>query len=102
ELMPVQEFSGVRGWGYDGVDLYAPHHAYGGPDGLKRFIEAAHGCGLAVLLDVVYNHLGPAGNYLGEFGPYFTDRYATPWGTAVNYDGPHSDEVRAFVVDNAR
>jgi len=101
ELMPVQEFSGARGWGYDGVDLYAPHHAYGGPDGLKRLVDAAHGCGLAVVLDVVYNHLGPTGNYLGEFGPYFTDRYGSPWGPAVNFDGPGSDEVRRFVCDNA-
>ncbi|MDQ2688843.1 MAG: malto-oligosyltrehalose trehalohydrolase [Chloroflexota bacterium] len=101
ELMPVAEFSGERGWGYDGVDLYAPHHAYGGPDGLKRLIDAAHGIGLAVILDVVYNHLGPAGNYLDRFAPYFTDRYTTPWGRAVNYDGPGSREVRRFVVDNA-
>jgi maltooligosyltrehalose trehalohydrolase len=102
ELMPVAEFSGNRGWGYDGVDLYAPHHAYGGPDGLKRFVNACHGRGLAVLLDVVYNHLGPEGNYLGRFGPYFTRRYATPWGEAVNLDGPQSDEVRRFFIDNAR
>jgi maltooligosyltrehalose trehalohydrolase len=101
ELMPVNEFAGSRGWGYDGVDLYAPHHAYGGPQGLKRLIEACHTRGLAVLLDVVYNHLGPAGNYLGRFGPYFTDRYATPWGPAVNLDGPHSHEVRRFFCDNA-
>ena len=101
ELMPVQEFSGVRGWGYDGVDLYAPHHAYGGPAGLKAFVDACHARGLAVLLDVVYNHLGPAGNYLGEFGPYFTDRYTTPWGPAVNLDGAGSDEVRRFICDNA-
>ena len=102
ELMPVAEFSGARGWGYDGVDLFAPHHAYGGPDGLKRLVDACHERGLAVLLDVVYNHLGPAGNYLGRFGPYFTDRYATPWGEAVNFDGRGSDEVRRFVFDNAR
>ena len=101
ELMPVNEFAGSRGWGYDGVDLYAPHHAYGGPQGLKRLIDACHARGLAVLLDVVYNHLGPAGNYLGRFGPYFTDRYATPWGPAVNLDGPHSHEVRRFFCDNA-
>ena len=101
ELMPVGEFSGERGWGYDGVDLYAPHHAYGTPDDLKRLVDACHARGLAVLLDVVYNHLGPAGNYLPEFGPYFTDRYSTPWGDAVNFDGPHSHEVRSFVVDNA-
>jgi maltooligosyltrehalose trehalohydrolase len=101
ELMPVAEFPGDRGWGYDGVFLYAPHHAYGGPEGLKRLIDEAHQRGLAVVIDVVYNHLGPAGNYLGEYGPYFTDRYATPWGQAVNVDGPDSDEVRRFFVDNA-
>jgi maltooligosyltrehalose trehalohydrolase len=100
ELMPVAEFPGERGWGYDGVDAYAPHHAYGGPDGLKRLVDACHTRGLAVILDVVHNHLGPSGNYLGEFGPYFTDRYATPWGAAMNLDGPHSDEVRRFIVDN--
>ena len=101
ELMPVAEFSGRRGWGYDGVDLYAPHHAYGGPLGLKRLVDACHARGLAVVLDVVYNHLGPEGNYLGRFGPYFTERYATPWGQAVNVDGPNSDEVRRFFLDNA-
>ncbi len=102
ELMPVNQFPGRWGWGYDGVDLFAPHAAYGGPGGLRRLVDAAHGKGLAVVIDVVYNHLGPAGNYLREFGPYFTDRYHTPWGEAVNFDGPGSDEVRAFVVDNAR
>ena len=101
ELMPVAEFSGDRGWGYDGVDLFAPHHAYGGPDGLKRLVDAAHARGLGVLLDVVYNHLGPAGNYLPEFGPYFSPRHQTIWGDAVNFDGPGSDEVRRFVIDNA-
>lgn len=101
ELMPVNEFSGSRGWGYDGADLYAPHHAYGGPDELKRLVDACHRRGLAVILDVVYNHLGPAGNYLERFGPYFTERYATPWGQAINFDGPDSDEVRRFVCDNA-
>ena len=101
ELMPVAEFAGNRGWGYDGADLYASHHAYGGPQGLKRLIDACHTRGLAVLLDVVYNHLGPAGNYLSHFGPYFTDRYATPWGPAVNLDGPYSHEVRRFFCDNA-
>jgi maltooligosyltrehalose trehalohydrolase len=101
ELMPVNEFSGSRGWGYDGADLYAPHHAYGGPDELKRLVDACHGRGLAVILDVVYNHLGPAGNYLARFGPYFTERYATPWGQAINFDGPDSDEIRRFVCDNA-
>jgi maltooligosyltrehalose trehalohydrolase len=101
QLMPVAEFSGDRGWGYDGVDLFAPHHAYGGPHGLKRFVDAAHAQGLGVLLDVVYNHLGPDGNYLDHFGPYFTDRYATPWGRAVNFDDGDSAGVRRFVVDNA-
>ncbi|HKR98405.1 MAG TPA: malto-oligosyltrehalose trehalohydrolase, partial [Candidatus Dormibacteraeota bacterium] len=101
ELMPVAEFPGSRGWGYDGVDLHAPHHAYGGPDGLRRFVDAAHARGLAVVLDVVYNHLGPDGNYLGRFAPYFTDRYRTPWGSAVNFDGEYSDGVRDFVLDNA-
>ena len=87
ELMPVQEFSGDWGWGYDSVDLFAPHHAYGGPDALKRLVDACHRRGLRrVLLDVVYNHLGPVGNYLSRFGPYFTERYSTPWGAAVNLD----------------
>jgi maltooligosyltrehalose trehalohydrolase len=102
ELMPVNEFPGARGWGYDGVGLFAPHHAYGGPDGLKRFVNACHARGLAVLLDVVYNHLGPSGNYLGRYAPYFSRRYTTPWGDAVNFDGPDSDEVRRFFCDNAR
>jgi maltooligosyltrehalose trehalohydrolase len=101
EVMPVAEFAGTRGWGYDGVDLFAPHHAYGGPDGFKHFVDACHGRGLAVILDVVYNHLGPAGNYLGAFGPYFIDHYKTPWGDAVNLDGPWSHEVRHFFIDNA-
>ena len=101
ELMPVAEFPGNRGWGYDGVDLYAPHHVYGGPEGLKRLVNACHQRRLAVLLDVVYNHLGPSGNYLDHYGPYFTDRYKTPWGRAVNLDGPESDEVRRFFIDNA-
>lgn len=101
ELLPVVEFSGDRGWGYDGVDLFAPHHAYGGPDGLKRLVDAAHAHGLAVLIDVVYNHLGPEGNYLSSFGPYFSARYATSWGDAVNFDERGSHEVRRFVVDNA-
>ncbi len=101
ELLPVAEFSGDRGWGYDGVDLFAPHHAYGGPQGLKRLIDAAHSCGLGVVMDVVYNHLGPAGNYLPAFGPYFSERHRTNWGPAVNFDGPGSDEVRRFVIDNA-
>ena len=101
ELMPVAEFPGARGWGYDGVDLWAPCHRYGGPEGLKRLVDACHARGLAVILDVVYNHLGPSGNYLARFGPYFTDRYRTPWGQAVNFDGPGSDEVRRFFCDNA-
>jgi maltooligosyltrehalose trehalohydrolase len=101
ELLPVAEFSGDRGWGYDGVDLFAPHHAYGGPDGLKRLVDAAHARGIGVVLDVVYNHLGPAGNYLPEFGPYFSAQHKTNWGDAVNFDGPGSDEVRRFVIDNA-
>jgi maltooligosyltrehalose trehalohydrolase len=101
ELMPIAEFSGNRGWGYDGVDLYAPHHAYGDPDDLKRLVDACHARGLAVVLDVVYNHLGPAGNYLARFGPYFTQRYATPWGQAMNFDRAGSDEVRRFFCDNA-
>ena len=101
ELMPVVEFPGRRGWGYDGVDLWAPHHGYGGPDGLKRLVDACHARGLGVVVDVVYNHLGPAGNHLGDFGPYVADRDPTHWGQGVNVDGPGSDEVRTFVVDNA-
>jgi maltooligosyltrehalose trehalohydrolase len=101
ELMPVAEFSGPRGWGYDGVDLFAPHHGYGGPAGLARLVDAAHARGLGVLVDVVYNHLGPAGNYLPEFGPYFSGQRRTRWGPAVNFDGPDSAEVRRFVLDNA-
>jgi maltooligosyltrehalose trehalohydrolase len=101
ELMPVAEFAGNRNWGYDGVDLFAPHSAYGGPKALKALVNTCHRAGIAVVLDVVYNHLGPEGNYLAEFGPYFTDRYRTPWGPAINYDGPGSDGVRRFVIDNA-
>jgi len=101
EVMPVSEFPGARGWGYDGVDLFAPHHSYGGPDAMKRFVDAAHGHGLGVILDVVYNHLGPEGNYLRKFGPYFSDRYRTPWGEALNLDDRDSDEVRRFFCDNA-
>jgi maltooligosyltrehalose trehalohydrolase len=101
ELMPVNEFSGARGWGYDGVNLFAPHHAYGGPEGLKRLVDACHAHRLAVLLDVVYNHLGPAGNHLGKYGPYFTRRYSSPWGEAVNFDDGESAQVRRFFCDNA-
>lgn len=101
ELMPVAQFPGNRNWGYDGVLLYAVQNSYGGPEGLKRLVNACHREGLAVVLDVVYNHLGPEGNYLGEFGGYFTDRYKTPWGEAVNFDGPGSDEVRRYFVENA-
>lgn len=101
ELLPVAEFPGRRGWGYDGVLLFAPHHAYGGPEGLKRFVDAAHAHGLAVVLDVVYNHLGPSGNHLARFGPYFTDRHSTPWGQAVNLDDAGSTETRRFFCDNA-
>ena len=101
EIMPVAEFPGARNWGYDGVHLYAPHHAYGGPEGLKRLVSAAHAHGIGVVLDVVYNHVGPEGNYLDQFAPYFTDVYRTPWGRAVNYDGAGSDGVRRWAHDNA-
>ncbi|MGH3244241.1 MAG: malto-oligosyltrehalose trehalohydrolase [Spirillospora sp.] len=101
ELLPVAAFPGRHGWGYDGVHLWAPHEPYGGPDGLKHFVDAAHARGLAVVLDVVYNHLGPDGNRLDAYGPYFTDVHPTPWGAAVNFDQEGSDEVRAFVVQNA-
>jgi maltooligosyltrehalose trehalohydrolase len=101
EIMPVSEFPGSRNWGYDGVSPYAVQSTYGGPEGLKRLVDAAHREGLAVLLDVVYNHLGPEGNYLRDFGPYFSDRYRTAWGEGLNLDGPDSDEVRRYVVDNA-
>ncbi|NVN91752.1 MAG: malto-oligosyltrehalose trehalohydrolase [Desulfuromonadales bacterium] len=101
ELMPVAQFPGERNWGYDGVFPFAPQHSYGGPDGLKRLVDACHSRGLAVILDVVYNHLGPEGNYLHSFGSYFTDRYRTPWGDAVNFDGPDSDPVRHYFISNA-
>ncbi len=101
ELMPVAQFPGKRNWGYDGAYLYSVQNSYGGPEALKRFVDACHAQGLAAILDVVYNHLGPEGNYLGEFAPYFTDRYRTPWGSALNFDGPWSDEVRRFLIENA-
>ena len=103
ELMPLAEFPGRWNWGYDGVDLYAPESAYGGPEGLRRFVDAAHQLGLGVILDVVYNHFGPDGNYLRVYADaYFTERHHTPWGAAVNYDGPQSEQVRHFVLQNAR
>ncbi|MBC2877511.1 MULTISPECIES: malto-oligosyltrehalose trehalohydrolase [Streptomyces] len=101
ELMPVCPFPGRHGWGYDGVAPWAVHEPYGGPDGLRRFVDAAHGHGLGVVLDVVHNHLGPSGNHLPAFGPYFTDRHQTPWGAAVNLDGPESAEVRSYFIDSA-
>ena len=101
ELMPVAQFPGTRNWGYDGVYPYAVQNSYGGPLGLKRLVDACHASGLSVVLDVVYNHLGPEGNYLAQYGPYFTDHYSTPWGPAVNFDGPYSDEVRGFFLSNA-
>ena len=101
ELMPVAGFPGRAGWGYDGVDLWAVHEAYGGPASLAGFVDAAHTAGIGVCLDVVYNHLGPSGNYLGRFGPYFTQAHETPWGSAVNYDQSGSEQVRAFVIDSA-
>ncbi|HOW76223.1 MAG TPA: malto-oligosyltrehalose trehalohydrolase [Candidatus Competibacteraceae bacterium] len=102
ELMPVAQFPGQRNWGYDGVYPYAVQHSYGGVAGLKRLVDACHREGLAVIMDVVYNHLGPEGNYLWGLGTYFTDRYRTPWGDAVNYDGPHSPGVREYMVENVR
>ncbi|SEL71986.1 malto-oligosyltrehalose trehalohydrolase [Streptacidiphilus jiangxiensis] len=101
ELMPVCPFPGRHGWGYDGVAPWAVHEPYGGPDGLKRLIDAAHAHGLGVVLDVVHNHLGPSGNHLPAYGPYFTDRHHTPWGSAVNLDAPGSDEVRAYFIGSA-
>jgi maltooligosyltrehalose trehalohydrolase len=102
ELMPVAAFDGNHGWGYDGVALFAVHQPYGGPEGLKRFVNAAHNLGLAVLLDVVYNHFGPSGNYTGKFGPYLTDAHKTPWGGAVNLEEAGSLQVRCFFLDNAQ
>lgn len=101
EIMPVAQFPGTRNWGYDGAHPYAVQNSYGGPEGLKRLVNASHQKGIAVVLDVVYNHLGPEGNYLSDYGPYFTDHYKTPWGNAVNFDGRFSDEVRNFFVQNA-
>ncbi|MEO8735609.1 MAG: malto-oligosyltrehalose trehalohydrolase [Edaphobacter sp.] len=101
ELMPVVEFPGKHGWGYDGVALFAVNSLYGGPNGLKRFVDACHSRGLAVLMDVVYNHFGPVGNYTTKFGPYLTDRHCTPWGDAVNFEDSGGDEVRRFFCDNA-
>lgn len=101
ELMPVQPFGGARNWGYDGVDLHAVHSAYGGPEGLKKLVDAAHNAGIGVILDVVYNHFGPDGNYNGMFGPY-TAGGSTGWGEVVNISGPDSDEVRAFILDAVR
>jgi len=101
ELMPVAQFPGGRNWGYDGVFPFAVQNTYGGPRRLMQLVDACHARGLAVVLDVVYNHLGPEGNYFGDFGPYFTDHYRTPWGDAINFDGPGSDEVRAYFISNA-
>ena len=101
ELMPVAQFPGSRNWGYDGTYPFAVQNSYGGPDGLRQLVNGCHQVGLAVVLDVVYNHLGPEGNYLADFGPYFTDRYRGPWGNPLNFDGPYSDEVRRFFIENA-
>src|SRR6202171_3002374 len=101
ELMPIAQFPGARNWGYDGVFPFAAQNTYGGPHGLQRLVNPAHARGLAGGRDVVYNHLGPEGNYLGAYGPYFTDRYRTPWGEAINYDGGGSDEVRRYFIENA-
>lgn len=101
EMMPIAEFPGRFGWGYDGVDIYAPSHIYGEPDDLRAFVGRAHGLGLGVILDVVYNHLGPDGNYLAEFSPdYFTDKYTNDWGRAINFEGPAP--ARDFFVQNGR
>jgi maltooligosyltrehalose trehalohydrolase len=101
EVMPIAEFPGSRNWGYDGVFPFAAQSSYGGPEGFARFVDACHAHGLAVVLDVVYNHLGPEGNYLADFGPYFTDRYQLAWGRAINFDGPDSAAVRRYFIDNA-
>src|SRR5579864_7129544 len=103
EIMPVAEFDGAFGWGYDGVSLFAPTHLYGSPDDFRRFVDAAHAHGLGVILDAVYNHLGPVGNYLRVFAPaYFSDRYENEWGDALNFDGAGSESVREFFLANAR
>ncbi len=101
EIMPVAQFPGARNWGYDGVFPFAVQNSYGGPAGLKKLVNACHQRGLAAILDVVYNHIGPEGNYLPQFGPYFTDHYKTPWGPALNFDDAYSDEVRHFFISNA-
>ncbi|MEQ8957127.1 MAG: malto-oligosyltrehalose trehalohydrolase [Coleofasciculus sp. C2-GNP5-27] len=101
EIMPVAQFPGSRNWGYDGVYVYGVQKSYGGPAGLKKLVDACHQAGIAVILDVVYNHLGPEGNYLWAYGPYFTDQYRTPWGNAVNFDGAYSNDVRNFFIQNA-
>ncbi len=101
EIMPVAACPGTRNWGYDGVSLYAVQNNYGGPEGLRHFVDAAHGVGLAVMLDAVYNHFGPEGNYLPKFAPYFTSQHKTPWGDAVNYDSDGCERVRRHVVENA-
>jgi maltooligosyltrehalose trehalohydrolase len=101
EIMPVAQFPGERNWGYDGTYPFAVQNSYGGPEGIKLLVNECHKRGLAVILDVIYNHLGPEGNYLWDFGPYFTDRYKTPWGQAINFDGAHSNEVRNFFTENA-
>jgi maltooligosyltrehalose trehalohydrolase len=101
ELLPVNSFNGEYNWGYDGVCWFAPHEAYGGPDGLKRFVDAAHGRGLGVVLDVVYNHFGPSGAYAPMFAPYLSESGSNPWGAAINLDGPLADEVRRYIIDSA-
>jgi maltooligosyltrehalose trehalohydrolase len=101
EIMPVAQFPGERNWGYDGVYPFAVQNSYGGPEGLKMFVNECHRKGIAVILDVVYNHLGPEGNYLWDYGPYFTDHYKTPWGQAINFDGPYSNDVREYFIQNA-
>jgi maltooligosyltrehalose trehalohydrolase len=101
ELMPVAQFPGTHNWGYDGVYPFAAQNSYGGPAGLQQFVNAAHARGMSVVLDVVYNHLGPEGNYFGQYGPFFTKKYSTPWGEAINFDGADSEPVRAFFIQNA-